>query len=63
MEVPWEYPGTKEKARVITSFIDSILDSKSEPIVPADDVFAAMSVCFAAESAVQEGKAASVEYI
>ncbi len=47
---------------VITSFIDYIL-GEGEPIVPTQDVFDVMSVCFAAERAIQEGKEQVIEYI
>ena len=68
-----EYKGyqfQRDDRKVITSFVDYILDSMivtdgdiQEPIVPTQDVFDAMSVCFAAERAIQEGKEQVVEYI
>jgi predicted dehydrogenase len=58
-----EYPAAERKGEVITSFVDSIIDEKLYPIVSNDDVFATMSVCFAAEKAIQTGKAIQVEYI
>ena len=62
-EVREEYPGVEERGKVITTFIDSILDPKARAIVPTEDVFTTMSVCFAAEKAIQEGKPIRVEYI
>jgi predicted dehydrogenase len=58
-----EYPGVTEKGKVIASFIDSIVDETIEPIVPIDDVFDTMSVCFAAERSIEEGKPIEIEYI
>lgn len=57
------YPGAEEKAKVITSFVNSILDSSEEALVPGEDVMAATSVCLAAEDAVTQGKPIPVEYI
>jgi len=57
------YPGIEEKGKVITSFLDSILDSQAAPVVSADDVLDTMSVCFAAERAVQTGQPVRIEYI
>jgi len=58
-----EYPAVERKGEVITKFVDSIIDENVCPIVSNDDVFATMSVCFAAEKSIQEGKAVQVEYI
>jgi predicted dehydrogenase len=58
-----EYPAIDEKKRIITTFIDSILDDKKKPIVTCDEVFQTMSVCFAAETAIEEKRAVRVEYI
>jgi predicted dehydrogenase len=63
LEVKDEYPGVNEKAKIITTFIDSILDNKAEAIVPTEDVFSTMSVCFAAEKAIEEEKPIKIEYI
>jgi len=58
-----EYPGRKERAQVISSFIESIVYPDAKPVVSCDDVFTTMSVCFAAEKAIQEGRPVPVEYI
>jgi len=58
-----EYPAIDQKASVITSFIDSILDDTTASVVPTEDVFATMSVCFAAEQAIAQGKPVQVEYL
>jgi predicted dehydrogenase len=63
VEVREEYPGVKERGKVITTFIDSILDPKKRAVVPAEDVFSTMSVCFAAEKALKEEKRIEIEYI
>ena len=62
-DIAEEYPGVTEKGKVITSFIDSIVDETVEPIVPGGDVFETMSVCFAAERSIKEGRPVKVEYI
>jgi len=58
-----EYPGIGEKGRLITSFVEGILDPEKKAIVSRDDTFDTMSVCFAAERAMTEGKPIPVEYI
>ena len=63
VEVKEEYPGVKERGRIISTFVDSILDKKTEAIVPTEDVFSTISVCFAAEKAIQEQKPVRIEYI
>ncbi len=60
-EIITEYPGASGDL-LIPSFIDAIL-GKSEPIVTEDDVFRAMSVCFAIEKAHREKSPVQVEYI
>ena len=58
-----EYPGILEKDRVVTSFVEAILNPEEKAIVTCDDTFDTMSVCFAAERAMTEGKPVSVEHI
>ena len=58
-----EYPGVKEKERTITSFVEAIMDPEKDAIVSCDDTFETISVCFAAEKAMTEGKPVPVEYI
>lgn len=62
-EVKEEYPGFGERGKIITTFIDCILDKEAKAIVPTEDVFSTISVCFAAEKAVQEEKSIRIEYI
>ena len=58
-----EYPGVEEKGRIITSLVEAILHPEEKAIVSRDDTFETMSVCFAAERAMTEGKPVRVEYI
>jgi predicted dehydrogenase len=55
------YPGV-HKGDLIYTFVDSIVNG-SQPDVTIDDVFMAMSVCFAIEKACQQGRPVKVEYI
>jgi len=55
------YPGV-HKGDLIYSFVDSIVN-RSEADVTMDDVFMAMSVCFAIEKACRQGGPVEVEYI
>lgn len=62
-EVVEKYPGIEERGKIITTFIDSILDPTARAIVPTEDVFSTISVCFAAEKAIKEEKPIEIEYI
>ena len=62
-EVNEDYPAVKEKRKVITTFLDSIVNHIVQPIVTNEDVFSTMSVCFAAEKSIQEGRPIQIEYI
>lgn len=55
------YPST-HKGELIYSFVDSITNG-SVAEVTADDVFDAMSVCFAIEEALQKSESVQVEYV
>ena len=57
-----EYPGAHLKDEIIHSFIESIVGSIPEPIPSADEIFATMAVCFAAEAAMSEGCVVPVDY-
>ncbi len=57
------YPEKKTREKVIHSFVDSILDSSITPLVPQQDVYDVMSVCFAAEESMNTGKSISIEYL
>jgi len=63
IDIAEAYPGVTEKGKVITSFIDSIVDESAEPLVSGEDVFDTMSVCFAAERSIAAGRPVEVEYI
>ena len=56
------YPEKEVREKVIHTFVDSILDSSITPIVPQQDVYDVMSVCFAAEEAMNTGKSINIEY-
>ena len=58
-----DYPAKEKRGEVITSFINCILDHNVLPIVPVNDVFDAMSVCFAAEKAINESCTVKINYI
>lgn len=60
-EIETDYPGT-HKGDLLRNFVDSILNDE-QPEVNVEDVFRAMSVCFAIEKAVKTGKIERVEYI
>jgi len=62
-EIKEEYPAVEERARVITSFVEAVLDPKVKAMVSCDDTFKTMSVCFSAEKAMREGRPIRVEYI
>ena len=57
------YPEKEAREKVIHSFINSILDKSKIPIVPQQDVYDVMSVCFAAEEAMDTGKTVKIEYL
>ena len=58
------YPAPDEKDRLITSFVDTILEPTAPAsIVTADDVLATMSVCFAAEKSIECQNPVPVTYI
>jgi predicted dehydrogenase len=55
------YPGAK-KGDFLRGFIDSILGLDAD-LVRIDEIFCAMSICFAIEKAVQENSVVKVKYI
>jgi len=57
------YPEKKAREKVIHSFVDSILDSSLTPLVPQQDVYDVMSVCFASEEAMNTGNTIQVNYL
>ncbi len=58
-----EYVAVNKKAEVIRTFIDSIIDPGKQPVVSEEDVFSTMSVCFAAEKAIRQGRPEIITYI
>ncbi|MDH3974306.1 MAG: hypothetical protein OEV42_08505, partial [Deltaproteobacteria bacterium] len=58
-----EYPGKARRKDSITTFIDSILNKKIEPMVTDTDVFNVMSICYAAEKSITTNETTQVEYI
>jgi predicted dehydrogenase len=56
------YPEKEVREKVIHSFVDSIIDPTIIPIVPLQDVYDVMSVCFAAEEAMNTGKSITIKY-
>ena len=57
------YPEKESRGKVIHSFVDSILDDSLKPLVPQQDVYDVMSVCFAAEEAMKTGETINIEYL
>ena len=57
------YPEKEAREKLIHSFVDSILDPLIQSIVPQQDVYDVMSVCFAAEEAMNSGKNTFIKYL
>ena len=57
------YPEKEVREKVIHSFVDSILDPLITPLVPQQDVYDVMSVCFSAEEAMNTGNTIQVNYL
>ncbi|WP_027720781.1 Gfo/Idh/MocA family protein [Maridesulfovibrio zosterae] len=57
------YPAREERWKVISTYVDSILNDKEMSLISGDDVFDTMSVCFAVERSLQSGKAETVKYL
>ena len=58
-----EYPAKEYRNKVITSFVDHISNDNKASIVPSNDVFDVMSVCYAAERAINESNSIKIIYI
>lgn len=56
------YPARNQRGLILTSFLDSISDSGAVPLVSERDIFDCMSICFAAEEAVEQGTKVEIEY-
>ena len=57
------YPEKEARQKLIHSFVDSILDPSITPVVPQQDVYDVMSVCFAAEEAMITNKSTIIKYL
>jgi len=57
------YPDKEAREKVIHSFVDSILDESVIPLVPQQDVYDVMSVCFAAEESMDNGDEIEIKYL
>ena len=57
------YPAKAERGNTIRSFVDSIVDKSLQPIVTVDDIFNAMSICFATEKAIHSNTTTKIEYL
>lgn len=62
-DIKEEYPEKTKRIVALTSFIDSIIDNNITPLVSKKDVFNTISVCFAAEKAIQKNKTVKINYI
>ena len=51
-----------KKDKIITNFIDSILNPESSPIVNQKDIYNVMAVCFAAEKSIETKQMVNVIY-
>ena len=50
------------KDKIITNFIDSILNLKINPIVIEQDIYNSMSVCLAAEESMNANRIVKIKY-
>ncbi len=57
------YPEKQSRPAVIHSFVDSILDRFSPPLVSQKDVFDVMSIGLAAEKAMTSGHSVEIQYV
>lgn len=62
-EVTEEYPAKEERVKLLTSFVEYLLDPASKPLVSAQEALDVMAVCFAAEASVKQGKPQKVQYL
>ena len=52
----------KNKSKLISNFIDSIVNPKSVPIIKQEDIYGVMCVCFAAEKSIKTNQMVKVNY-
>jgi predicted dehydrogenase len=62
-EAKGEYPEKMERGKALTSFLDAIVSGNNRPLVDQEAVFNSMSICLAAEQAIQTGREMTIEYI
>ena len=53
---------SKNKDKIITNFIDLILNPKINPIVEEQDVYDSMSICLAAEESLTSNRMVKIKY-
>jgi predicted dehydrogenase len=63
MTIAEPYPEKEAREKIIHSFVDFILDPSRKPLVSHQDVYDVMTVCFAAEEAMNTGKSIIIEYL
>lgn len=61
--VEGDYPAREHKGRLILSFVESIAEPSHASLVSEEDVFNALSVCFAAIDSLQSGTVVRIEYL
>ena len=57
------YPDKKNRKKLIQNFLDTISDTKIKPIISQKEQFDLMSVCLAAEEAMNKNKKIEIKYI
>lgn len=57
-----DYPAKAKRSEALASFVDSILDPATPPLIPSNDVIDCMAVCLAAEQAVASGIKKRINY-
>ena len=57
------YPAKNMRGQALISFVNSLLDHKQKVLISKDDIFDVMSVCLAAEQAVNSGDTVTIEYL
>ena len=57
------YPAKRLRSKALISFVNYLLGSEQNVLVPKDDIFDVMSVCLAAEQAVESGNTVLIEYL
>ena len=58
-----DYPAKTKRDGALISFLDSLIDFSKNAMVKEKEVFDTMSICLAAEQAVQTGQVIDIEYL